>query len=128
VLAIGPPCRRHHSEEELCDETITTSRSRRARAAQAATRTPARGGPRGKADAGMLQALRERVAFLRGFVAHPDQVGSVIPSSHVLEQRLVRSARLLRRAAWSNSGRAPAAPRAPFCARCRPARTCWPSN
>jgi len=42
------------------------------------------------------QALRERIAFLRGFLAHPDQVGSVIPSSHVLEQRLVRSARLLR--------------------------------
>lgn len=43
-----------------------------------------------------LDALRERVAFLRGFVAHPDQVGSVIPSSHALEQRLVHSARLLR--------------------------------
>jgi phospholipid N-methyltransferase len=42
------------------------------------------------------QALRERLAFLRGFIAHPGQVGSVIPSSHVLEQRLVRSARLLR--------------------------------
>jgi phospholipid N-methyltransferase len=45
---------------------------------------------------GALPALRERIAFLRGFVAHPQQVGSVIPSSHVLEQRLVRSARLLR--------------------------------
>ncbi len=43
-----------------------------------------------------LDALRERLAFLRGFVAHPDQVGSVIPSSHALEQRLVHSARLLR--------------------------------
>ena len=41
------------------------------------------------------RVLRERIAFLRGFLAHPDQVGSVIPSSHVLEQRLVRSARLL---------------------------------
>jgi len=40
--------------------------------------------------------LRERIAFLCGFLAHPDQVGSVIPSSHTLEQRLVRSARLLR--------------------------------
>ena len=47
-------------------------------------------------EVGPLQALRERIAFLRGFVAHPGQVGSVIPSSHVLEQRLVRSARLLR--------------------------------
>jgi len=43
-----------------------------------------------------LQALRERIAFLRGFIAHPGQVGSVIPSSHVLEQHLVRNARLLR--------------------------------
>lgn len=43
-----------------------------------------------------LDALRERLAFLRGFVAHPDQVGSVIPSSHALEQRLVNCARLLR--------------------------------
>lgn len=51
---------------------------------------------RDKAGAGVLQALRERLAFLRGFVAHPGQVGSVIPSSHVLEQRLVRNARLLR--------------------------------
>lgn len=41
-------------------------------------------------------ALRERIAFLRGFVAHPDEVGSVIPSSHALEKRLVHSARLLR--------------------------------
>jgi phospholipid N-methyltransferase len=43
-----------------------------------------------------LQPLRERLEFLRGFFAHPDQVGSVIPSSGVLEQRLVRSAALLR--------------------------------
>jgi len=50
---------------------------------------------RDKGGVGALQALRERIAFLRGFVAHPQQVGSVIPSSHVLEQRLARSARLL---------------------------------
>lgn len=48
------------------------------------------------AGVGALQALTERMAFLRGFVAHPEQVGSVIPSSHALERRLVRSARLLR--------------------------------
>ncbi len=52
------------------------------------------GAPRRNVTA--LEGLRERVAFLRGFIAHPDQVGSVIPSSHVLEQRLVRNARLLR--------------------------------
>jgi len=45
---------------------------------------------------GARQALRERLAFLREFVAHPGQVGSVIPSSHTLEQRLVRNAQLLR--------------------------------
>ena len=49
---------------------------------------------RDSGGAGALRAVRERIAFLRGFVAHPQQVGSVIPSSHVLEQRLVRSARL----------------------------------
>jgi phospholipid N-methyltransferase len=58
--------------------------------------TPAAAEERGERTVGTLQALRERIAFLRGFVAHPGEVGSVIPSSHVLEQRLVRSARLLR--------------------------------
>ncbi len=31
----------------------------------------------------------DRVAFLRGFLRHPQQVGSVIPSSRFLERRLV---------------------------------------
>lgn len=35
----------------------------------------------------------ERLAFLRGFLRHPAEVGSVIPSSRWLEQRLVRAAR-----------------------------------
>lgn len=35
----------------------------------------------------------DRAAFLRGFLRHPGQVGSVTPSSMRLEQRLVRSAR-----------------------------------
>lgn len=35
---------------------------------------------------------RSRLRFLRGFLRHPAQVGSVIPSSHQLEQRLVRDA------------------------------------
>jgi phospholipid N-methyltransferase len=51
---------------------------------------------RERGETSALQTLRERIAFLRGFIAHPGQVGSVIPSSHVLEQRLVRNARLLR--------------------------------
>lgn len=40
-----------------------------------------------------LGQLRNRFEFLRGFCRHPAQVGSVVPSSHWLEQRLVRSAR-----------------------------------
>lgn len=36
--------------------------------------------------------LRDRFEFLRGFLRHPAQVGSVVPSSRRLEQRLVRSA------------------------------------
>jgi len=35
---------------------------------------------------------REPLEFLRGFLRNPAQVGSVIPSSHRLEQRLVRCA------------------------------------
>ncbi|MEO8015302.1 methyltransferase domain-containing protein [Polaromonas sp.] len=38
--------------------------------------------------------LRDSFQFLRGFVRNPAQVGSVIPSSRQLEQRLVRSARI----------------------------------
>lgn len=36
--------------------------------------------------------LRDSFQFLRGFVRNPAQVGSIIPSSRRLEQRLVRSA------------------------------------
>lgn len=36
--------------------------------------------------------LRDNLEFLRGFVRNPAQVGSVIPSSRWLEQRLVRQA------------------------------------
>ena len=38
--------------------------------------------------------VRDDIAFLKGFLQHPDQVGSVIPSSGFLEQRLIRSAAL----------------------------------
>jgi len=38
--------------------------------------------------------LRDSFQFLRGFVRNPAQVGSIIPSSRQLEQRLVRSARI----------------------------------
>lgn len=46
------------------------------------------------AQRGVLAAVRDDVAFLKGFLQHPDQVGSVIPSSGFLEQRLIRSAAL----------------------------------
>ncbi len=36
--------------------------------------------------------LRDSFEFLRGFVRNPAQVGSVVPSSRLLEQRLVRNA------------------------------------
>ncbi|MBA3774204.1 MAG: methyltransferase type 12 [Ramlibacter sp.] len=38
--------------------------------------------------------LRDSFEFIRGFIRNPAQVGSVIPSSHQLEQRLVRRADL----------------------------------
>lgn len=37
---------------------------------------------------------RDAFEFLRGFLRHPAQVGSVVPSSRRLEQRLVRNAAL----------------------------------
>ena len=38
--------------------------------------------------------LRDNYRFLRGFVRNPAQVGSIMPSSRQLEQRLAHSARL----------------------------------
>ena len=38
--------------------------------------------------------FRSNYAFLCGFVRNPAQVGSIVPSSRQLEQRLVRSARI----------------------------------
>lgn len=43
---------------------------------------------------GLIASIRDDIAFLKGFLQHPDQVGSVIPSSARLEQRLVRAARV----------------------------------
>lgn len=37
---------------------------------------------------------RARLEFLRGFVRHPARVGSIVPSSRRLEQRLLREARI----------------------------------
>lgn len=42
----------------------------------------------------LARARDPRVAFFQGFLRHPGQVGSVIPSSRFLERRLVRSAGL----------------------------------
>jgi len=38
--------------------------------------------------------LRDGLEFLRGFLRHPTRVGSIVPSSRRLEQRLVREARV----------------------------------
>ena len=50
---------------------------------RALTKSPLHAGP-----------LRSSLEFLRGFLRNPAQVGSVIPSSHRLEQRLVHAAGL----------------------------------
>jgi phospholipid N-methyltransferase len=47
--------------------------------------------PLGKLD---VTPLRDSFHFLRGFARNPAQVGSVVPSSRYLEQRLVREARI----------------------------------
>jgi phosphatidylethanolamine/phosphatidyl-N-methylethanolamine N-methyltransferase len=43
---------------------------------------------------GVSTPWADKRAFLSGFLQHPREVGSVIPSSHWLEQRLVRTAGL----------------------------------
>jgi phosphatidylethanolamine/phosphatidyl-N-methylethanolamine N-methyltransferase len=40
----------------------------------------------------MDSSKTERIAFLRGFLKHPQQVGSIIPSSQFLERRIARLA------------------------------------
>ncbi|WP_427912544.1 class I SAM-dependent methyltransferase [Ramlibacter sp. MMS24-I3-19] len=50
------------------------------------------GGPFVSAASLPAGPLRDSFAFLQGFLRNPAQVGSVIPSSRRLEQRLVRSA------------------------------------
>jgi phospholipid N-methyltransferase len=50
------------------------------------------GGPFASAASLPAGPLRDSLAFLRGFLRNPAQVGSVIPSSRRLEQRLVRNA------------------------------------
>jgi phosphatidylethanolamine/phosphatidyl-N-methylethanolamine N-methyltransferase len=42
----------------------------------------------------LIASVRDDIAFLKGFLQHPDQVGSVVPSSSFLEQRLSRAAGL----------------------------------
>jgi phosphatidylethanolamine/phosphatidyl-N-methylethanolamine N-methyltransferase len=42
----------------------------------------------------LRDSIRDSVEFLRGFVRNPAQVGSIVPSSRKLEQRLVRNARI----------------------------------
>ena len=59
---------------------------------QQAGRTAGHGGFRTSRSQPSSAPLRDSFEFLRGFVRNPAQVGSVIPSSRVLEQRLVRNA------------------------------------
>ncbi len=63
--------------------------------AQASRAAPQAAGPASRpGTAAAATAWRDRLALLRGFLDHPQQVGSVIPSSHRLEKRLARNARL----------------------------------
>jgi phosphatidylethanolamine/phosphatidyl-N-methylethanolamine N-methyltransferase len=69
----------------------------RAKVASASPETPTFGSsPLHHRAVANRSVFQERVAFLRGFVANPQQVGSVIPSSQLLERRLVRCADLAR--------------------------------
>jgi phosphatidylethanolamine/phosphatidyl-N-methylethanolamine N-methyltransferase len=56
--------------------------------------SPLRGPVRHEVPGVPAATLADRIAFLRGFVRDPAGVGSVVPSSHRLEQRLVRNARI----------------------------------
>jgi len=51
---------------------------------------------RGEARAARASRLADAVAFLRGFLARPHQVASVVPSSIFLEARVVEAAELAR--------------------------------
>jgi phosphatidylethanolamine/phosphatidyl-N-methylethanolamine N-methyltransferase len=44
--------------------------------------------------AGAGRYVRECATFLRGFIEHPGEVGSIIPSSRMLEARIIRNAAL----------------------------------
>jgi phospholipid N-methyltransferase len=57
----------------------------------------------GPGAAGIYQ-LQNSFKFLRGFIRHPAQVGSIIPSSHSLEQRLVASGRIAEAAVVAELG------------------------
>lgn len=52
--------------------------------------------PRTEAGAGLMDRLRPRfngrLVFLRGFLQHPREVASVVPSSRFLERRIVKAA------------------------------------
>ena len=51
-------------------------------------------GVTGAAPATLFGDLRDRFAFLKGFLGSPNGVASMVPSSHWLEQRVVRAAGL----------------------------------
>jgi len=67
--------------------------------AHAATAAPARGAGAVPLAGGVLSRLQQlrpqlegRLLFLRGFLQHPREVGSVVPSSRFLEQRIIKLA------------------------------------
>lgn len=62
-------------------------------AAKAAAPTEA-SGTTAVAPATLFGDLRDRLAFLKGFLGSPNGVASMVPSSHWLEQRVVKAAGL----------------------------------
>jgi phospholipid N-methyltransferase len=71
---------------------IQHSKQSRPAVADIATDVGARFAPVGRHGATSRSALRDSAFFLRGFLHHPEQVGSVIPSSRFLERRIVQCA------------------------------------
>jgi len=66
----------------------------RTASAQAAPASRSATNRRSERPVGSFSRARDDAAFLRGFLQHPEQVGSIIPSSGSLENRLVRAARV----------------------------------
>jgi phospholipid N-methyltransferase len=90
VTTLGKRARRPETAGPSLDgETMSPRSNKAARAA-----VDVLGGESGQDGQASTRgtAPDDRIAFLRGFLAHPAQVGSIVPSSAALERRLVQAA------------------------------------